>query len=98
MNPNLNKKKIISWRKFSRMFSQNLHKAGYARKWMGHDIGYVSSVQAFEKDDFVYVRFPCKRNISSRIDTFCVRYDLINPMDDISFEPYPTKVFAPIEF
>ena len=96
MNRYLNQRKIVSNRKFERLFSQNLHLAGVAyttdKQW-----NTKNSLQAVCLNGFVYAKFPCKDQSANRLETFCVRYSLENPLDFIMFQPYPSSVI-PVEF
>lgn len=98
MNQNLNKKKVISDLKMSRMFSQNLDKAGVATLWFGHERGFVNSLQAVEVNGFVYMKLPCQKQEGSRLKTYNTRYDLYDPVDYVSFKVYDQPVFASVEF
>lgn len=97
MNPNLNKKKQISDRKFSRIFEQNLHSAGVAYK-TDRNWNTVNSLQAVLHDKHIYAKFACKGQGASRLKTFCVRYSVEEPLDFIFFMKYPSPVLKPVEF
>ncbi len=98
MNRFKTQRKLVSTNKFSRLFSQNLECAGVASIWKGHDVGFVNSLQAVLLGNFLYCRFPCNKPEGNRLKTYTVRYDLTNPMDYISFTPYPRNIFAPVQF
>lgn len=94
---NYNSKKIISESKFHRIFNANLHSAGVASIYRNHQ--FVNSLQACVIGDYCYAMLPCKVQAGNRIDCYYVRYNLVdNPQDWISFRPYPSPIFAPVEF
>lgn len=85
-------KRVISPRKFSRLFSENLDKAGVCTVYRNHDEGFINSLQAVELNGIIYARFPCRNPEGNRLDTFCVRYLVEQPLDFASFRSYPSHL------
>lgn len=85
-------KRVISTRKFSRLFSEHLDKAGVCTIYRNHDEGFVNSLQAVEIDGIIYARFPCRNNEGNRLDTYCIRYLVEQPLDFVSFRSYPSHL------
>ena len=85
-------KRVISPRKFSRLFAQNLDKAGVCTVYRSHDEGFVNSLQAVELDGIIYARFPCRNPDGYRLDTFCIRYLVEQPLDNAHFRKYPNQL------
>lgn len=85
-------RRVISPRKFSRLFSENLGKAGVCTIYRNHDEGFVNSLQAVEINGIIYARFPCKKQEGNRLDTFCIRYLVEHPLDFVSFRRYPNHL------
>ena len=65
-------KRIISERKFNRIFISNLHKAGVA--YRSTNLTAQRSLEACKVGDIVYARFACKTQPTDRLQTFCIRY------------------------
>lgn len=91
-------RRVISMRKLSRLFSQNLDKAGVCTIYRCNNDGFVNSLQALEIDGIIYARFPCKKQEGNRLETYCIRYLVEEPLDFVSFRKYPSSVFKPVEF
>ena len=85
-------KRVISPRKFSRLFAENLDKAGVCTIYRNHDEGFVNSLQAVEIDGIIYARFPCRNSKGNRLDTYCIRYLVEQPLDFVSFRKYPKRI------
>lgn len=90
-NANHTWKHVVSDRKFSRMFSQNLDKAGVAQLYRNHNEGYFNSFQAVLIGDFIYARFACRPIHGNRLKTYCIRYKYPSCVDNIIFTPYTKK-------
>lgn len=90
-------KRIISEAKFHRIFNANLHSAGVASIYRNNQ--FVNSLRACVVGDYCYAMLPCKVQVGNRIDCYYVRYNLAdNPQDCVTFQPYPSHIFAPVEF
>lgn len=87
-------KRILSERKFSRIFDNNLHAAGTATIYKNHNQGWVNSLMAVKVDGIIYARFPCSNLKNGRIDTYAVRYSEEFPLDSICFREYPSKLIS----
>ena len=85
-------KRVISPRKFSRLFAQNLDKAGVCIIYRSHDEGFVNSLQAVELNGIIYARFPCRNPEGNRLETFCIRYLVEQPLDNAHFRKYPNQL------
>ena len=85
-------KRVISPRKFSRLFSQNLDKAGVCTIYRSHDEGFVNSLQAVELNGIIYARLPCRNPEGNRLETFCIRYLVEQPLDSAHFRRYPSQL------
>lgn len=85
-------KRVISPRKFSRLFSQNLSQAGVCTIYRSHDEGFVNSLQAVELNGIIYARFPCRNPEGNRLETFCIRYLVEQPLDNAHFRKYPNQL------
>lgn len=91
-NRNHRQKRIISERKFSRLFSENLDKAGVCMIYRNHDEGFINSLQAVELNGIIYARFPCRNPEGNRLETFCIRYLVEQPLDNAHFRKYPGQL------
>ena len=67
-------KRILSERKFSRIFDNNLHAAGTAMIYKSHNQGWVNSLMAVKVGSIIYAKFPCSNLKNGRIDTYAIRY------------------------
>lgn len=85
-------KRVISPRKFSRLFSQNLDKAGVCTIYRSHDEGFINSLQALEMNGIIYARFLCRNPEGNRLETFCIRYLVEQPLDNAHFRKYPNQL------
>ena len=85
-------KRVISPRKFSRLFAQNLDKAGVCTVYRNHNEGFVNSLQALELDGIIYARFACRNSEGSRLDTYCIRYSVEQSLDSATFKVYPAHL------
>lgn len=78
----------ISEKKFQRILNANLDSVGTAFIRRGRF--YETEVASFEAcivdDNFVYARFPCKNTVSNRLNSYCVRFSLKDPVDFIRFQ------------
>lgn len=97
-NRNHTDKHVISSRKFSRLFDSNLSEAGVCTIYRSHNEGFVNSLQSVQLGQFIYARFPCRNPKGNRLETFCIRYNVENPLDFVSFRKYASPVFAPCDF
>ena len=84
--------RVISARKFHRIFESNLEYAGVATIYKSHDQGFVNSLQSVRVDNYVYAIFPTNKQKGSRIETYAVKYNLENPLDFICFREYPAHL------
>lgn len=92
-NANHKFKRVISKRKYSRIFESNLDKAGFAyitRNWETD-----RSLSAVKVGDIVYAEFPTKNRKQNRLETYCVRYKVTEDYseDFVAFSPFPIKLF-----
>ena len=89
-------RRVISERKFSRIFTCNLDKAGVAYRTKG----WVPqrSLAAVKVGDIVYAKFACKVQPENRLQTFCIRYRVDeDPLDFIAFVKYSSKYQANVD-
>jgi hypothetical protein len=93
---NFKEKKIISLNKFNRVFSSNLENAGVATIRKNHK--FINSLQAVQLGNHVYSRFPCNEQAGNKLESYCVRYDLNNPVEYIQFRTYPQHVIPSVDF
>ena len=86
-------KRIISERKFNRIFVSNLHKAGVA--YRSENLTAQRSLAACKVGDIVYAKFTCKTQPTDRLQTFCIRYRADEEiLDFIAFVEYASKYQA----
>lgn len=93
---NFKQKKIVSLQKFNRMFSNNLGCVGVATVYKNHK--FINSLQAVQVGNHVYCRFPCHEQAGNRLDSYCVRYNLNDPVEYIQFRQYPQHVIPSADF
>lgn len=98
MNRFEKQRKIISDRKFDRIFAQNLNAAGTAFIMKNWEI--KNSLQSVKVGSHVYCRFACHDQKANRLKVYNVRYLVEDgkTLDYLSFQPYPSPVFARVEF
>lgn len=85
-------KRVISPRKFSRIYDNNLDCAGVAVIMRDYNEGFRVSLQAVKVDNIIYATFACRKQNGSRLQTYCVRYNTDVPLDFVSFQPYPNHL------
>lgn len=93
---NWKQKRIVSLDKFNRVYANNLDSAGVATIYRNHT--FTCSLQAVQSGEFIYARFPCKNIAGNMIESYCVRYNLNDPVDYISFRNYPKHVIPEVDF
>ena len=87
-------KRILSERKFSRIFDNNLHAAGVCTIYRSHNEGFINSLQSCKVNGVIYARFACKKQTGSRLSTYAIRYSEEFPLDSICFREYPSKLIS----
>lgn len=87
-NRNHSIKRVLSGRKFTRLFEQNLDKAGVA--YIIKDGKVQTSFQAVRINNFIYACFPCKEKTE---EYYYIRYDENNPLDYVAFSSLPIYIF-----
>lgn len=90
-------KRQISDNKFSRIYVDNLDKAGVAFKTDSNG-ETVNSAQAVKVGSLIYARFPCKKQPENRLKMYSCRYNEGFPLDFITFAPYPKPIINKEEF
>ena len=96
MNKFKTQKRLVSDHKYGRLFSQNLDSAGIA--YITKNWETQRSLSAVQIGEFVYAKFQCKQQEQSRLKTYCVRYNLNDPLDYIAFAKYASPVLAVCNF
>ena len=89
-------RRVISERKFERIFDNNLHAAGVCTIYRSHNEGFINSLQSCKVNGIVYARFQCKRQIGGRLTTYAIRYSEDFPLDSICFREYPSKLISKV--
>lgn len=101
-NRNHSIKRVLSGRKFTRLFEQNLDKAGVA--YIIKNGKVKTSFQAVKINNFIYACFPCKTKSMDiptegcklelqLIEYYYIRYDENNPLDYVAFSSCPIYIF-----
>lgn len=85
-----NQCRLISPRKFHRIFENNLSSAGVATVYKSHDQGFINSSQSVRVGNYVYAIFPTNKQKGNRLETYAVKYNLDNPLHFICFREYPS--------
>ena len=85
-------KRILSERKFSRIFDNNLHTAGVCTIYRSHNEGFINSLQSCKVNGVIYARFQCKRQVGGRLSTYAIRYSEDFPLDYVAFRAYPSHL------
>ena len=60
--------------------------------YRNHDEGFINSLQAVEINGIIYARFQCRNPKASRLETFCIRYMVEEPVDNVCFRKYPNQL------
>lgn len=80
----------INENKFSRIFNRNMHNVGTAfiRRGKFYETEVASMEAVCTDDGFVYARFPCKNTVANRLNTYCIRLSLKDPVAWLRWFPY----------
>ena len=70
----MNRKKQVSFSKFERVRRNNDSVNCVAYRWRSRDYQNEVSLESYVLGDYCYAVFPCKNQVSSRLNTYVHRY------------------------
>ena len=70
-------RRVISERKFERIFDNNLHSAGVCTIYRGFNHGWVNSLMAVKINGIIYAKFATRRQSGSQVvDSLRTQFDI----------------------